>query len=306
MIYTLTLNPAIDYVVGVDSLNEGKINKVARENVYAGGKGINVSTVLKNLNLESVALGFIAGATGRMLEDMLRIQGINTDFVVLPSGMTRINVKLSDSKKETEINGRGPIIDEAALTCLYDKLANIGDEDILIMSGSIPGTMPESALSDICSFFRKRNCIAKIIVDTSSKAMLSTLEYNPVLVKPNNHELGAMFGVEITNFEDARKYALKLKDMGAKNVLVSMGSQGALLIDENGGCHRTSAPTGKVINSVGAGDTTVGAFAALLASGDVIDYDMAVRYCVAAGSATAFSEGLADREMIEKIYNSMK
>lgn len=306
MIYTLTLNPAIDYVVGVDDFKEGQLNKTNRENIYAGGKGINVSTVLRNLGLESVALGFVAGKTGEMLTAMLREDGLKTDFVNATSGMTRINIKLSNKGKETEINGMGPVITNEDIDRLYEQLSAITDDDILIMSGSIPASMSRSTYTDICSFLRKRNCSAEIIIDSSSKEMLDALKYNPLLIKPNHHELGNLFGVEITTPKQAAEYGNKLKEMGAKNVLVSMGAKGAVLIDEKGDIHEVTAPKGQVINSVGAGDTTVSAFVSkYLQAGQNKDYDTIVRYCVAAGSATAFSEGLADNMMIEEVLKSM-
>lgn len=305
MIYTLTLNPAIDYVIGVSDFSEGIINKTERENIYAGGKGINVSTVLKSLGYESVALGFVAGTTGEMLENILDKSGIRTDFVRVVSGMTRINVKLSSMEKETEINGMGPAIGEVDMKALFERIGGLADEDILIMSGSIPVTISKSVYSDICSFLREKSCKAKVIIDTSAKEMTDTLQYKPLLVKPNHHELGALFDVEITTFSQAEEYGRKLIDMGAENVLVSMGEMGAVLIDKNGGCHRSQAPEGQVINSVGAGDTTVAAFVASLQNLQEKNYDNTVRYCVAAGSATAFSEGLAGREFIEEIYQKM-
>lgn len=306
MIYTLTLNPAIDYVVGVDDFKEGQLNKTNRENIYAGGKGINVSTVLKNLGCESVALGFAAGKTGEMLTAMLREDGLKTDFVNVTSGMTRINVKLSNMGKETEINGMGPEISKVDVDMLYKRLDAISDEDILIMSGSIPASISSSTYTDICSFLRKKNCSAEIVIDSSAKEMLDTLKYNPFLIKPNHHELGNLFGVEITTPKQAAEYGNRLKDMGAKNVLVSMGAKGAVLIDEKGDIHEVTAPKGQVVNSVGAGDTTVAAFVLkYLQDGQNKDYDTIVRYCVAAGSATAFSEGLANRETVEDVLRSM-
>lgn len=305
MIYTLTLNPAIDYVVGVNDYEEGKINKTVREKIYAGGKGINVSVVLNNLEVDSVALGFVAGPTGIMLENMLADEGIKTKFIKVSSGMTRINIKLSDMKKETEINGCGPNITSDDMNELYKYLDEVNDDDILVMSGSIPAMITQSVYSDICYFLRKRGCKAEFVIDTSSKEMLETLQYNPLLIKPNNHELGNLFDVVIDSFEKAEVYARKLKEMGAKNVMVSMGKMGAILIDENDGCHKVKAPQGAVINSVGAGDTTVAAFIASVRKNNTLDYDAIAKYCVAAGSATAFLEGLAGKSEIERIFAGM-
>jgi len=303
MIYTLTVNPAIDYVIGLDGFAEGKINRTKSENIYAGGKGINVSTVLKNLGINSIALGFVAGPTGNMLESMIADKGLSSRFIHARNGMTRINVKMN-AGIETEINGSGPLIGTDDIEKLYSELDELNRGDNLIMSGSIPGCIEGNLYSKICERLSGKGII--LVVDATKSLLMETLKYSPFLVKPNNHELGEMFGVTIETFEDAIKYAGELRKLGAVNVMVSMASMGAVLVDEYGETHICQAPTGTVVNSVGAGDTTVAAFIAKCTEQKKddkcrVDYNSVLKYAVAAGSATAFKSGLAGREDIERL-----
>lgn len=302
MIYTLTLNPAIDYVVAVSNFAEGIINRTNSENIFAGGKGINVSTVLNNLGKKNVTMGFIAGDTGKMLDSMLKKEGYLTDFVIISEGMTRINVKLS-SKLETEINGSGPIIKDEDIETLFEKLSKLTKGDILIMSGSIPAGVAKDIYGNICELLSKKG--VDYIVDAVSDKLLTTLRYHPLLVKPNHHELGEIFGVKIDSYEDAALYAKELRKMGAKNVMVSMASKGAVLVDEYDNAYFVCPPKGTVVNSVGAGDTSVGMFVASyidqVSKIKPIDYSEILKNAVCAGSATAFTKGIASKLEIESL-----
>lgn len=296
MIYTLTLNPAIDYVIGVDGFKTGTINRTSYENIYAGGKGLNVSTVLNNLGVDNIALGFIAGPTGDMLESIAKADGIRTEFICCKQGNTRINVKLKSGDKETEINGQGPKLTTEDVDSLMKQLSQLTSEDILVISGSAPKGI---SYVDICELVSKKG--PQIVIDISGQALLDCLRYNPLLVKPNNIELADMLGEPIESVDDVIKNAKKLKELGAQNVMVSMAGDGAVLIDANGEAHVCDAPKGTVINSVGAGDTTVAAFIARYLEND--SYEDILRYAVCAGSATAFNLGLADKERIELLLN---
>ena len=298
MIYTVTFNPALDYVVRMDALALGQVNRTVSEDVQLGGKGINVSWVLRELGHENVALGFVAGFTGKAIEDGLAAKGVATDFIHLPAGLTRINVKLK-AGEETEINGKGPDISAEALEELFHKLDALGEGDVLVLAGSIPASMPSDVYESILARLEGKNVLCA--VDATRDLLVNVLKYKPFLIKPNNHELGEIFGRVLTTDEEIRECAEKLQQQGARNVLVSMAGDGAMLLDENGGCHRLAAYKGKVKNSVGAGDSMVAGFlAGYLDSGD---YAHALRVGSAAGSATAFSDVLATRPEIEALLN---
>ncbi len=296
MIYTVTFNPALDYVVFLDGLKLGEINRATRESIFYGGKGINVSTILNMLGMETTALGFVAGFTGKAIEEGLAAEGMHTDFIRLPEGNSRINVKVKHGD-ETEINGQGPVITKEALDALFEKLSALKDDDILVLAGSIPNTLPEDIYEKILAALAGKE--TRIVVDATKDLLLNVLKYHPFLIKPNNHELGEMFDTVCETKEDIEYYARKLQEKGARNVLISMAGDGAILITEDGASIQMGTPKGKVINSVGAGDSMVAGFVAgYLKSGS---YEEALKTGTAAGSATAFSEGLASREMFEEM-----
>ena len=296
MIYTVTFNPALDYVVFLDGLKLGEINRATRESIFYGGRGINVSTILNMLGMETTALGFVAGFTGKAIEEGLAAEGMHTDFIRLPEGNSRINVKVKHGD-ETEINGQGPVITKEALDALFEKLSALKDDDILVLAGSIPNTLPEDIYEKILAALAGKE--TRIVVDATKDLLLNVLKYHPFLIKPNNHELGEMFDTVCETKEDIEYYARKLQEKGARNVLISMAGDGAILITEDGASIRMGTPKGKVINSVGAGDSMVAGFVAgYLKSGS---YEEALKTGTAAGSATAFSEGLASREMFEEM-----
>lgn len=297
MIYTVTFNPAIDYVVRLDSVTAGGTNRAKSEQIYFGGKGINVSLVLAELGVKSVALGFAAGFTGRAIEDGVRSRGVKTDFIHLESGCSRINVKIK-AGEETEINGQGPMISESAAMQLYGKLGGLKDGDILVLAGSIPNSLPEDTYEKILRHISDRKI--RTVVDATGKLLLNVLKYKPFLVKPNDHELGEMFGTELKTLDEITEHAYKLKEMGAVNVLVSMAGNGAVLVDGRGALHRCGACRGEVRNSVGAGDSMVAGFIAGMADGD---YEYALKLGTACGGATAFSDDLAKRN---EIYGLLK
>lgn len=299
MVYTVTFNPAIDYVVHTAEMKLGATNRSEKEEMYFGGKGINVSIVLRELGISSKALGFTAGFTGEAIEKGLSDAGIDTDFVRLENGNSRINVKIK-SAEETELNGQGPDIDGKAISALFEKLDGLKDGDTLILAGSIPSSLP----SDIYQRILERLSGKKIktVVDATKDLLLNVLKYKPYLVKPNNHELGEMFGVTLKTDEEIETYARKLRDMGAVNVLISMAGDGAMLIDEYGKMHRCGVCKGTVKNSVGAGDSMVAGFIAGSLGGD---YEYALKLGTAAGGATAFSDGLAAREKINELLQTL-
>ena len=300
MIYTVTFNPALDYVVKVDNFCTGGINRVYQENVFFGGKGINVSVVLKELGLTSTALGFTAGFTGEAIENGLKEQGITADFIRLAEGMSRINVKMK-SQNETEINGQGPNIPQEALDALFEKLSRLEEGDVLILAGSIPNTLPEDVYEQIMAKLDGKGIL--IAVDATKDLLLNVLKYHPFLIKPNNHELGEMFGVTLETDEDIVFYAKKLQEQGANNVLISMAGDGAILITAEGAVRKIGVPKGTVVNSVGAGDSMVAGFmAGYLTTGD---YGVALKLGTASGSATAFSEGLAVKEDIDRLLATL-
>lgn len=299
MIYTVTFNPALDYVVWMDRFAPGELNRTKSEEIQWGGKGINVSSVLGQLGVESVALGFLAGFTGSALEDGLRQSGIRTDFVHLTRGLTRINVKIKGDC-ETEINGQGPDIPPQALEELHGKLEKLGEGDMLVLSGSVPAALPHDVYERILSRLDGRGI--RFVVDTTRDLLCNVLPYRPFLIKPNSLELGEIFGRELKNDEEILECARALQERGARNVLVSMAGDGSLLLSESGGSHRLGVPKGTVRNSVGAGDSMVAGFlAGWLQTGD---YAYAQRLGAAAGSATAFQDGLATREEILALINA--
>ena len=295
MIYTVTFNPAIDYVVHTDMMKLGGTNRSSAEEMYFGGKGINVSAVLMELGVPSRALGFTAGFTGEAIENGIRAMGIESDFVRLPEGNSRINVKIK-ADEETEINGQGPHIDDGSLEKLFAKLDRLSDGDTLVLAGSIPNSLPSDIYEKILQRLSDRKI--KAVADATKDLLLNVLKYKPFLVKPNNFELGEMFGVTLENDRDIELYARKLQQMGAVNVLVSMAGDGALLIDENGKCRRCGVCKGTVKNSVGAGDSMLAGFLAGSADGD---YGYALKLGTAAGGATAFSDGLAKKSLIDEL-----
>lgn len=297
MIYTVTFNPCLDYVVNVDTLTLGAVNRVSRETVMAGGKGVNVSIVLKNLGHASCAWGFLAGFTGDEIARRLRDMGIDTDFISVREGMSRINVKVK-AAEETEINGIGPAITEADVEALYAKIDQLTADDILIVSGSVPATMPGDIYERILARLDCRG--VRIVVDATRDLLVNVLPYHPFLIKPNNHELGEIFDVVLTTREDVVPYAKKLQEQGARNVLVSMAGEGAVLVTEDGDVIESPSPKGTVVNSVGAGDSMVAGFVAGYLESDG-SYEQAFRMGVCTGSASAFSLGLAARDQVEEL-----
>lgn len=293
MIYTVTFNPSLDYVIQVDKLVPGEINRTTHEAVYPGGKGNNVSVILSNLGHSSKALGFTAGFTGEALENMLKEFGCDTAFIRLPEGSTRINVKIN-AGEETEINGQGPVITEEAQQALFEQLDALKKEDILVLAGSIPNTLPSDIYERILEHLQGRGI--HFVVDATKDLLLKVLKYHPFLIKPNNHELGEMFGVTLKTRDEIVAYAKKLQKMGAENVLVSMAGDGAILLTEEGVIYEAKPPKGKVLNSVGAGDSIVAGF--LTGYLNTGDYEKAFRLGVVTGSATAFQYWLATKEDI--------
>lgn len=291
MIYTVTFNPSLDYVIGIEQLIPGEINRTTHENIYPGGKGVNVSVLLSNLGHKSKALGFVAGFTGKHLEEMLDDFGCYTDFIHLKQGMTRINVKIN-AGEETEINGQGPVITEEAVSLLLNKLDGMEKDDILVLAGSIPDTLPPDMYERIMGHLKEKQI--RIAVDATRDLLLNVLKFKPFLIKPNNHELGDMFGVNLKTEEEIVHYAVKLQEKGARNVLVSMAGDGAILITEEGRIYKKEPPKGVVKNSVGAGDSMVAGF--LTGYLNTGDYEKAFSLGIAAGSATAFRYWLAGRD----------
>lgn len=301
MIYTVTFNPAIDYVVWLDRLEPGSINRARQELIQFGGKGINVSVVLGNLGVDNRALGFLAGFTGQAVEQGLAQMGVQTDFIHLEAGVTRINVKIKGGE-ETELNGRGPDISQAALGQLYAKLDGLAGPDVLVLAGSIPASLPSDVYEQIMARLDGKG--VRVVVDAEGELLSNVLRYRPFLIKPNNLELGGIFGRELHTQEEIRACAAALQERGARNVLVSMAGDGAILLDEQGGFHQIAAPQGTVRNSVGAGDSMVAGFlAGYLQSGS---FEQALCMGAATGSATAFSDGLATRETVEGLLRQME
>ncbi len=300
MIYTVTFNPALDYVVRVKDFTAGTVNRTYREQIFYGGKGINVAGILANLGLETTALGFIAGFTGDEIERGVKKMGFSSDFIRVKEGMSRINVKLK-SNEESEINGMGPVITQEDTEKLFFKLDQLQKGDVLVLSGSIPSSMDDRIYEKIMARLEEKEI--RIVVDAEKGLLLNVLKYHPFLIKPNNHELGDMFGVTLHSEKEIEEYAKRLQDMGARNVLVSMAGDGALLVTEDKTVYQQDVARGTVKNSVGAGDSMVAGFlAGYLNTGD---YEYALKLGTAAGGATAFSEGLGTREEIMKLYNTL-
>lgn len=300
MIYTVTFNPAIDYVVELVSFNIGEINRTTREYMNLGGKGVNVSRVLTNLEVPNVALGFVAGFTGDALRNGLESMGVKTDFISLEEGNTRINVNIK-GVEETDINARGPEIPNSAIDELFKKLDNLQSGDTLVLAGSIPTSLPNDMYERIMERLYGKGI--RFVVDATRDLLVKSLKYEPFLIKPNNHELGEIFGLELTTDNEIIYYARELKKKGAKNVLISMAGDGAILVDENDVAHKIGTPKGKVKNSVGAGDSMVAGFCAgYLEKGD---YKYALRMGTAAGSASAFSESLATKQEVIDLLNKI-
>jgi len=324
MIYTVTFNPSLDYIVSVENFTCGTVNRTSSEVIFPGGKGLNVSMVLKNLGVESTALGFLAGFTGNQIEQLLAEKGVKAEFIAVEEGMSRINVKLRSIsledcgqdnkqvdtvgnsgririKEETEINGQGPKITEDKVTELYAKLDKLQAGDILVLAGSIPSTMPSTIYMDIMRYLENRD--VQIVVDATGDLLKKVLPYHPFLIKPNNHELGELFGVSLQDKESVIAYAKRLQELGAKNVLVSMASEGAVLVSEDGAVYQSDAPKGIVKNSVGAGDSMVAGFLA----GYLLDegYEKAFKMGLCTGSASAFSEEFATAKEVQMLYNHL-
>ena len=300
MIYTVTFNPALDYILELDKLEIGKIQKSKTELILPGGKGINVSTVLTNLEIDNIALGYKAGFVGAELERLLRNMKVKTDFIDLEEGNSRINVKIS-GEEETAINTNGPQISENKILELLEKLKTLNENDYLVLSGSIPSSIKDDIYEKICGIVREQN--VRIVVDATKNLLVQALKYNPFLIKPNNEELGEIFGVEIHTKEDAYVYGKKLKEMGAQNVLVSMGKIGAVLIDEVGKEHFLKSPEGKRVNTVGSGDSMVAGFIAGFLK--YKNYNDALKMGVSAGSASALSKYLATKEEVYNLFNNI-
>ncbi|MCU6763020.1 Tagatose-6-phosphate kinase [uncultured Roseburia sp.] len=301
MIYTVTFNPSLDYIVSVKDFEIGKTNRTSSENMLPGGKGINVSTVLKNLGIKNSALGFTAGFTGEEIEKRVRKLGVDSDFISVKHGFSRINVKLKDFDG-TEINGKGPEISREEIKQLLQKLEELKENDVLVLAGSIPEGMPDSMYQEIMKRLSGKGiCFA---VDATKDLLLNVLSYHPFLIKPNNHELGELFQTELNEKKDVIPYAEKLQELGAGNVLVSMAGQGAVLLTEEKEVYFLDAPKGKLVNAVGAGDSMVAGF--LAGWEEKKDYVHAFKMGVAAGSASAFSELLAKKSEVQKIYETLQ
>lgn len=297
MVYTVTFNPAIDCFFQMDELNVGSMNRSGSEKIFCGGKGINVSMVLAELGIPSRALGFVAGFTGRAIRDGVSSMGIEADFVELAEGCSRVNVKIR-AEAETEINGQGPGIPAEAIDRLYEKLDALQDGDTLVLAGSIPDTLPGDIYERILARLSRKSI--RTVVDAAGELLLNALKHRPFLIKPNRQELGELFDVSVETEEEILGCAKKLQELGAVNVLVSLAGDGALLVDADGGIHRCRACTGRVKNSVGAGDSMVAGFLAGLENGGLENggLEYALRLGTAAGGATAFSDGLAEKDEI--------
>lgn len=299
MIYTVTFNPSLDYVLDLPEIKMNQVNRTSAERILPGGKGINVSKVLQNLKVDNHAICFTAGFTGDALKALLQQQSMNADYIDIPAGLTRINVKLR-SGGETEINGQGPEIKHEHIVELYEKLGYLDENDYLVLAGSLPASMSTNTYAEIMEMLSYNK--SKMIVDATGELLTACLPYKPFLIKPNNHELGHLFGVEIESKEDAVIYAKKLQEQGAQNVLVSMSSKGAVLVTDDGQVLEADAPKGQVKNSVGAGDSMLAGFLA----GYIEDEDCyrALRMGICAGSASAFSEDLATKAEVDELLKT--
>lgn len=300
MIYTVTFNPALDYVMKVEKLRYDDINRTYGEELYYGGKGINVSVILSRLGMENTALGFKAGFTGEKLEELLKEEGINTDFIALKSGMTRINVKIK-AETELDINAVGPPIEREEIDKLFEKIKNLKKGDVIVLAGSVPGALPADIYEKILSVTSQSGVEA--VVDSTGDLLLNVLKYHPFLIKPNNFELGDLFGVKIKNEAEIEKYAKLLQEKGARNVLVSRGKEGATLVTEDGDVHTIGIIPGKPLNSVGCGDSMVAGFVAGYLNKR--DYAYALKLGSACSNATAFSYGLADKAGIDDAFGRL-
>lgn len=301
MIYTITLNPALDYIIKLKELVPNEINTSESEYILPGGKGINVSIILKRLDVESVTLGFISGFTGKEIQKFVEKEKIQTDFINLEEGHSRINVKILENEKETAINSKGPLVDNKSIENLYQKLNNLKENDILVLSGSIPKGIKEDIYEEICEKIKDKN--VKIVVDSTKKLLLNTLKYRPFLIKPNHHELGEMFNVQILNQDQAIEYAKKLQKEGARNVLVSMGEKGSVLLDENGKVYKKDIIKNRnVVNTVGAGDSMVAGFLAGYLK--YKNYEDALKLGIASASATVNNVFLGTKDEINEYFNS--
>lgn len=302
MIYTVTLNPSIDHVVSMNDLQEGLVNKVNIENFYAGGKGINVSKILKEHEVENIALGFISGFTGEFIKNNLEQCGIKNDFINVLNGYSRINMKIKTNENETEINGLGPSISESNIEELFSKLEKLSPSDILVLAGSIPPTLSDNFYEEIMKRLSNKNI--KIIVDARNNLLLNILKYHPFLIKPNHHEISEIFNLEIKTTDELIFYGNKLKEMGAQNVLISLGGDGAILLTESNEIYRSNIPKGTLKNSVGSGDSMVGGFIAGYLKTN--DYKEALKLGAASGSATAYSDDLAKISFINELSNQIQ
>ena len=300
MIYTITFNPSLDYIMHVDCFEEGETNRSKQEEIYPGGKGFNVSTILSRLNLETTALGFVAGFTGEEIVKELKERGFDCDLCQLENGLSRINVKMKGAK-ETEINGSGPKIPKEKVEELMKRLNTMKEGDVLLLAGSIPESIPDDIYSRIMKELKDKGIM--IVVDATRDLLMNVLEYRPFLIKPNNHELGEIFEVTLKTREDVIPYGRKLQEKGARNVLISMAGEGAVLIAENGEVYSSPAPKGTLVNGVGAGDSMVAGF--MTGWMEKQDYEHAFRMGVATGSASAFSEYLATRPEVEEVYKQL-
>ena len=301
MVYTVTFNPSLDYIVTVDDFKFGLTNRTTSELMLPGGKGINVSIVLSNLGIENTAIYFSAGFIGDEITRKVKECGIKSEEIKVSNGCSRVNLKLK-SIDGTEINGAGPDISKEAIESFYHKLEMLQAGDTLVLAGSIPQTMPETIYSDIMARLSGKGI--RIVVDATRDLLVNVLEYKPFLVKPNNHELGEIFGVELNTREDVVPYAKKMVEMGAENVIVSMAGQGAVFVSANGDAYLREAPEGELVNGVGAGDSMVAGFiAGYLENKDLLH---AFKMGLSAGSASAFSEYLATRKEVEAVYRTVK
>lgn len=301
LIYTVTFNPSLDYIVSIKDFELGKTNRTTSEQILPGGKGINVSTVLRNMDIDNIALGFVAGFTGKEIEKLVTNSGITSRFIALENGFSRINIKMKDFDG-TEVNGTGPVIDKVAVGQLMEQLQVLEAGDMLVLAGSIPSSVDDSIYRDIMSELDGKGI--EFIVDATKELLLNVLEFHPFLIKPNNHELGEIFGVQLESRESVIPYAKKLQEMGARNVLISMSGKGAVLLTEDQQVYMLPAPKGELVNAVGAGDSMVAGFVAGWL--EKKNYYHAFKMGISAGSASAFSELLATKEEIQNVYNTIK
>lgn len=301
MVYTVTFNPSLDYVLNVDNLNIGATNRASSDNIFAGGKGINVSFVLNTLGVNTTAIGFVAGFTGREIVKRVEEKGCNSRFIELEEGLSRINVKLKE-RKETEINAQGPRIDGKYIEQLWSILEEVEEGDIVVLAGSVPSSIPRNIYANILKYMQKIN--VKVVVDADGSMLHDLINMHPYLVKPNQDELHALFDVRVNTIEEAKIYAKKLRDMGAVNAIISLGEVGAVLAADDGKIYSCMAPRGNAVNTVGSGDSMIAGFlTGILAE---VGYENALKLAVAAGSASAFSNELATQKEIQELYERMK